>query len=117
MCVNVRGSGFWMFKNVRSMVREMRDDQVKLRVVPNQLKQSMISVIPYFAPFSIRLFDIPLDSWSLLVAFGFIVGIEFARSRAQQLIAVKDVVDGGLLSLGWGLWSAILYMWVCTIPI
>ena len=63
----------------------------------------MISVIPYIAPFSITIFDIPLDSWSLLVALGFIVGIEFARARAQQLgIAVADVVDGGLFIVGMG---------------
>lgn len=63
----------------------------------------MIAVIPYIAPFSITIFDIPLDSWSLLVALGFIVGIEFARARAQQLgIAVADVVDGGLFIVGMG---------------
>ena len=39
----------------------------------------------------------------MLVALGFIVGIEFARARAQQLgIAVADVVDGGLFIVGMG---------------
>ena len=52
---------------------------------------------------SFTLFDIPLDSWSLLVALGFVVGVEFARARAQQLgIRVADVVDGGLFIVGMG---------------
>lgn len=63
----------------------------------------MFATIPYWAPFSLTVFDIPLDSWSLLVSFGFIVGIEFARARAKQLgIAVADVVDGGLFIVGMG---------------
>ena len=63
----------------------------------------MLALIPYIAPFSIDIFSIPLDSWSLLVALGFVVGIEFARARAQQLgIAVADVVDGGLFIVGMG---------------
>lgn len=63
----------------------------------------MFAVIPFYPPFTIDIFSIPLDSWSLLVALGFVVGIEFARARALQLgLAVADVVDGGLFIVGMG---------------
>ena len=63
----------------------------------------MIALVPYYPPLQIPLFGVPLDSWSLLVSLGFIVGIEFARARAKQLgIAIKDVVDGGLFIVGMG---------------
>jgi phosphatidylglycerol:prolipoprotein diacylglycerol transferase len=63
----------------------------------------MLALIPYFPAPVFHLFGIPLDSWSLLVSLGFIIGIEFARARAKQLgIAIKDVVDGGLFIVGMG---------------
>ena len=63
----------------------------------------MLALVPYFPPPVFNLFGIPLDSWSLLVSLGFIIGIEFARARAKQLgIAIKDVVDGGLFIVGMG---------------
>jgi phosphatidylglycerol:prolipoprotein diacylglycerol transferase len=63
----------------------------------------MISVIPYYPPPTFTIFDIPLDSWSLLVSIGFIIGVEFARARAKQLgIAVKDIVDGALFVVAMG---------------
>ena len=63
----------------------------------------MLALVPYYPPPVFNIFDIPLDSWSLLVSLGFIVGVEFARARAVRLgIAVKDVVDGGLFIVGMG---------------
>ena len=63
----------------------------------------MISVIPYYPPPTFTIFDVPLDSWSLLVSIGFIIGVEFARARAKQLgIAVKDIVDGALFVVAMG---------------
>ena len=77
----------------------------------------MLGVVPYYPPFSITLFDIPLDSWSLLVALGFVVGIEFARARAQQLgIRVWQMLSTeGCSSSGWDLWWVTLFMWGYTI--
>lgn len=63
----------------------------------------MFAVIPYYPPLTLHVFDVPLDSWSLLVSLGFIIGVEFLRARAKQLrIPVKDVVDGALFVVGMG---------------
>lgn len=63
----------------------------------------MLSLIPYFPPLSFELMGIPIDSWSLLVCFAFIFGMEFARSRAVALkLSIKDVVDGCLFIVGMG---------------
>ena len=57
----------------------------------------MLALIPYFGPPVYNIFGIALDSWSLLVSLGFILGLEVARARAIQLgLDIKDIVDGGL---------------------
>ena len=56
----------------------------------------MLALIPYFPPYVNNTFGIALDSWSLLVSLGFIVGLEFARARALRLgLDIKSIVDGG----------------------
>ncbi len=63
----------------------------------------MLALIPYFPPPIFSIFGIPLDSWSLLVALGFILGMEFGRARAIQLgLDIKDIVDGALFIVGMG---------------
>jgi phosphatidylglycerol:prolipoprotein diacylglycerol transferase len=63
----------------------------------------MLALIPYIPPPVFNIFQIPLDSWSLLVSLGFIIGVEFARARGKQLaIPVADVVDGALFIVGMG---------------
>lgn len=44
--------------------------------------------------------DLPLDPWAILVALGFIVGLEISRSRAIKLgLDVRDVVDGAVVTV------------------
>lgn len=63
----------------------------------------MLGLIPYFPPPTFNILNIPLDSWSLLVSFAFLFGMEFARSRAVSLkLDVKDIVDGSLFVVGMG---------------
>ncbi|MFT7521724.1 MAG: phosphatidylglycerol:prolipoprotein diacylglycerol transferase [Kiritimatiellia bacterium] len=43
---------------------------------------------------------LPLDPWAVLVALGFIVGLEISRSRGIKLgLDVRDVVDGALFTV------------------
>ena len=64
---------------------------------------NMLALIPYFPPYVNNTFGIALDSWSLLVSLGFIVGLEFARARALRLgLDIKAIVDGGLFVVGMG---------------
>ena len=63
----------------------------------------MLALIPYFGPPVYNIFGIALDSWSLLVSLGFILGLEVARARAIRLgLDIKDIVDGGLFIVGMG---------------
>ncbi|MEC7987342.1 MAG: prolipoprotein diacylglyceryl transferase family protein [Myxococcota bacterium] len=63
----------------------------------------MLALIPYFSPPVYNIYGIALDSWSILVSLGFIVGLEMSRSRAIRLgLDIKDIVDGGLFIVGMG---------------
>ena len=63
----------------------------------------MLGLIPFFPPPVFNLLGLPLDSWSLLVALGFIFGMEISRARAIRLgIQIKDIVDGALFIVGMG---------------
>lgn len=63
----------------------------------------MQALIPYFPPPVFNIFGLPLDSWSLLVALGFVFGMEVSRARAIRLgIEIKDIVDGALFIVGMG---------------
>lgn len=63
----------------------------------------MLALVPYFGPPVYNIFGIALDSWSLLVSLGFILGLEVARARAIRLgLDIKDIVDGGLFIVGMG---------------
>lgn len=44
--------------------------------------------------------ELPLDPWAVLVALGFIVGLEISRARAIKLgLDVRDVVDGAVVTV------------------
>ena len=44
--------------------------------------------------------ELPLDPWAILVALGFIVGLEISRARAIKLgLDVRDVVDGAVVTV------------------
>ena len=63
----------------------------------------MLALIPYFGAPVYNVFGIALDSWSLLVSLGFVLGLEVARARAIRLgLDIKDIVDGGLFIVGMG---------------
>ena len=76
----------------------------------------MIGVVPYYPPFSITLFDIPLDSWSLLVALGFVVGIEFAEPCPATGYSRRMLWMVVYLSLAWGLLLGICARWGVQSP-
>jgi len=63
----------------------------------------MKALIPYF---QIPIFEwgpIVLDSWTALVLFGFIVGLEITRARAIRLgLDVRDIVDGSVVTVAMG---------------
>lgn len=43
---------------------------------------------------------LPLDPWAILVALGFIIGLEISRNRAIKLgLDVRDVVDGAVFTV------------------
>lgn len=43
---------------------------------------------------------LPLDPWAILVALGFIIGLEISRNRAIRLgLDVRDVVDGAVVTV------------------
>lgn len=43
---------------------------------------------------------VPLDPWAILVALGFLIGLEISRARAIKLgLDVKDVVDGAVFTV------------------
>ena len=63
----------------------------------------MLAIIPYYQPILVNILGITIDSWSFLVALGFIVGLEVARHRAIRLgLDIRDIVDGGLFIVGMG---------------
>jgi len=44
--------------------------------------------------------ELPLDPWAILVALGFIIGLEISRARAIKLgLDVRDVVDGAVVTV------------------
>ena len=49
-----------------------------------------------------HLFDIPLDSWSLLVALGFVVGIEFAERALNSWVFAWQMLSMRLFIVGMG---------------
>lgn len=63
----------------------------------------MLALIPYFTVPTLELGPVVLDAWATLVALGFILGLEVARSRGiQKGLDVKDVVDGSVAIVGMG---------------
>lgn len=66
---------------------------------------SVFAAIPFFGLDVYKLpipgvGDLPLDPWAILVAIGFIVGLEISRSRAIRLgMDVRDVVDGAVVTV------------------
>ena len=63
----------------------------------------MLGLIPYFDIPILELGPIVIDSWATLVALGFVLGLEIARSRGIKLgLDVRDVVDGIVVTVGMG---------------
>jgi phosphatidylglycerol:prolipoprotein diacylglycerol transferase len=63
----------------------------------------MLALIPYFSVPVLELGPVVIDSWATLVALGFVLGLEIARSRGiQKGLEVKDVVDGSVVTVGLG---------------
>jgi phosphatidylglycerol:prolipoprotein diacylglycerol transferase len=63
----------------------------------------MLGLIPYFDVPVLELGPIVIDSWATLVALGFILGLEVARSRGIKLgLDVRDIVDGVVAVVGMG---------------
>lgn len=64
----------------------------------------MLALIPYF---EIPVYELApglvIDSWAVLVAVAFIVGLEVARARGIRLgLEVKDIVDGTVFTVAMG---------------
>jgi phosphatidylglycerol---prolipoprotein diacylglyceryl transferase len=65
----------------------------------------MFAAIPFFGlgVYTIEVPGVgplPLDPWAILVAIGFIVGLEISRNRAIRLgLDVRDVVDGAVVTV------------------
>lgn len=64
----------------------------------------MFALIPYFQIPHYEPFEgLVLDSWAVLVAIAFIVGMEVARARGIRLgLEVRDIVDGTVVTVGMG---------------
>ena len=65
----------------------------------------MFAAIPFFG---LGVYELPLggettlpvDPWAVLVALGFIIGLEISRSRAIKLgLEVRDIVDGAVFTV------------------
>jgi phosphatidylglycerol:prolipoprotein diacylglycerol transferase len=63
----------------------------------------LLGLIPYFDIPVLELGPVVIDSWATLVALGFVLGLEIARSRGIKLgLDVRDVVDGIVVTVGMG---------------
>jgi len=63
----------------------------------------MLALIPYFYIPIVEFGPLVLDSWAILVSYGFIFGLEVGRARGIRLgLDVKDIVDGALFIVGLG---------------
>ena len=65
----------------------------------------MIALIPFFPTptWDLGFLDMTLDSWSALVTFGVIFGLEVGRARAIKLgLDIRDLYDGALFILAMG---------------
>lgn len=63
----------------------------------------MLGLIPYFDIPVLELGPVVIDSWATLVALGFVLGLEIARSRGIKLgLDVRDIVDGIVVVVGMG---------------
>lgn len=63
----------------------------------------MLGLIPFFDIPIVELGPVVIDSWATLVAVGFVIGLEVARSRGmRQGLDVRDVVDGLVVVVGMG---------------
>jgi phosphatidylglycerol:prolipoprotein diacylglycerol transferase len=63
-----------------------------------------LALIPYFhIPIYEPIPGLVIDSWAVLVALAFIVGMEIARARGIRLgLEVRDIVDGIVVTVGMG---------------